>query len=146
MVSLQAASEGGSGVEYRYDHIHLRSPDPEATADFYRRMFGAEVTKSTYPAGSQYAGKPKLAMVLGGQTVLIHPPHPTKPNAAPEAPYFGIEHIGLNVDDIDAAAAELEAKGADFMQKPAPTATGNRNAFVRGPQGVLVEIVQRGRA
>ena len=62
----------------------------------------------------------------------------------PQAPNFGIEHIGLSVADIDAAVAELAAKGADFERQPAKTPTGNRNAFVRGPQGVLVEIIQLG--
>ena len=31
--------------EYRYDHIHLRSPDPDATARFFETMFSAEVTR-----------------------------------------------------------------------------------------------------
>lgn len=83
-------------------------------------------------------------MNVGGQRILLAPAHPSKPNGAPEAPYFGIEHIGLTVDDIDAVVAELETKGCDFIQKPAATATGNRNAFVRAPQGVLVEIIQLG--
>jgi lactoylglutathione lyase len=129
---------------FRFHHIHLRSPDPEATADYYQKMFGAEITRSTYPAASQYAGKPKLAMNLGGQRILLAPAHPSKPNGAVEAPYFGIEHIGLTVDNIDTVVAELEAKGCDLIQKPSATATGNRNAFVRAPQGVLVEIIQLG--
>jgi lactoylglutathione lyase len=29
--------------DYRYDHVHLRSPDPDATAQFFETMFGAEV-------------------------------------------------------------------------------------------------------
>ena len=29
-----------------YDHIHLRSPDPEATARWYERMFGAEILRT----------------------------------------------------------------------------------------------------
>ena len=32
--------------DYHYDHVHLRSPDPEATARFFETMFGAEVTRS----------------------------------------------------------------------------------------------------
>ena len=131
-------------MQFRFHHIHLRSPDPEATADYYRETFGAEIARSIYPAGSQYAGKPRLAMNLGGQRILIAPAHPGKPNGAPEAPYFGVEHIGLTVQDLDAAVMELAAKGAEFAQKPAATATGNRNAFVRAPQGVLVEIIQLG--
>jgi catechol 2,3-dioxygenase-like lactoylglutathione lyase family enzyme len=30
-------------TEFSYDHVHLRSPDPEATARYYERMFGAEI-------------------------------------------------------------------------------------------------------
>jgi lactoylglutathione lyase len=142
-IAAETIVQRGSGM-FRFHHIHLGSPDPEATAEYYEKMFGAGITRSTYPAGSQYAGKPKLAMNLGGQRILIAPAHPSKPNVAPEAPYFGIEHIGLDVDDIDAVVAQLEAKEAEFTQKPAATATGNRNAFVRAPQGVLVEIIQLG--
>ena len=131
-------------MEFRYHHVHLRSPDPDATAEYYRKMFGAEITRSIYPAGSPYAGKPRIAMMLGGQRFLIAPTHPKATAAAPEAPNFGIEHIGLTVADIDAAVAELAAKGADFERQPAKTPTGNRNAFVRGPEGVLVEIIELG--
>ncbi len=131
---------------FKFHHVHLRSPDPEATADFYARMFGADVARRVYPAGSPYAGKPRLALNLGGQRVLIAPAHPTRPNVAVESPYFGVEHIGLEVDDLDAAVAALDARGAEFRPRPRPTPTGNRNAFVRAPQGVLVELVQVGAA
>jgi hypothetical protein len=36
---------------YQYDHVHLRSPDPDATARFFETMFGAEVTRSVDPPG-----------------------------------------------------------------------------------------------
>ena len=37
-------------ASFKWDHVHLRSPDPEATAAFYERMFGAEVVR-TMPQG-----------------------------------------------------------------------------------------------
>lgn len=40
---------------FKYDHVHLRSHDPEATAQFYENMFGAEVSRSLYPAGTRFA-------------------------------------------------------------------------------------------
>jgi crotonobetainyl-CoA:carnitine CoA-transferase CaiB-like acyl-CoA transferase len=43
-------TKGKTMTQFTFDHIHLRSPDPEATAVFYERMFGAEVLRST-PAG-----------------------------------------------------------------------------------------------
>jgi lactoylglutathione lyase len=68
--------------DYRYDHVHLRSPDPDATARFFETMFGAEVTRSIYPSGMLYPGQQRITMWLGGQTVLIAPPHPHEPNSA----------------------------------------------------------------
>ena len=127
---------------YRYDHVHLRSPDPEATARFFEQMFG----------GGGYTNNPEIRYAksimdyikLGGQTVLIAPPHHDEPTgAAPRFPYFGLEHIGLTVDDIDAAVADLRAKGADIAVGPMDYSAGTRLAFIRGPEGVFVEIVQR---
>jgi catechol 2,3-dioxygenase-like lactoylglutathione lyase family enzyme len=75
---------------------------------------------------------------------LIAPPHHDEPTgAAPRFPYFGLEHIGLTVDDIDAAVADLRAKGADIAVGPMDYSAGTRLAFIRGPEGVFVEIVQR---
>ena len=56
---------------YQYDHVHLRSPDPDATARFFETMFGAEVTRSVYPPGTLYPGQQRITMRLGGQKVLI---------------------------------------------------------------------------
>ena len=97
---------------YQYDHVHLRSPDPDAAARFLETMFGAEVTRSVYPPGTLYPGQQRITMRLGGQKVLIAPPHPHEPNVAPPLfPHHGLEHIGLTVDEVDAAAEELRAKG-----------------------------------
>jgi catechol 2,3-dioxygenase-like lactoylglutathione lyase family enzyme len=65
--------------DYRYDHVHLRSPDPDATARFLETMFGAEVTRN--PPSTLYPGQQRITMRLGGPTVLIAPPHPHEPNA-----------------------------------------------------------------
>jgi catechol 2,3-dioxygenase-like lactoylglutathione lyase family enzyme len=67
---------------YQYDHIHLRSPDPDATARFFETMFGAEVKRDIYPPGTLYPGQVRIAMRVGGLTVLIAPPHPDEPTAA----------------------------------------------------------------
>ena len=129
--------------QYRYDHVHLRSPDPDATARFFETMFGAELTRDIYPPGTLYPGQARIVMRLGGQTVLIAPTHPHDPTAAPPPfPHYGLEHIGLTVDDVDAACAELKAKGAEIAIGPLTRSAGLRLAFVRGPEGIMVELVQ----
>jgi lactoylglutathione lyase len=130
---------------YRYDHVHVRAADPEAMAEWFASMFGAEILRGTYGPGTFYPGKTRVYVKLGGQTVLIAPSHHDEPTqAAPHFPYYGIEHIGLTVDDINAAVAELRARGADIFVGPMDYGPGTRLAFIRGPEGVAVEIVQRG--
>ena len=33
--------------DFKWDHVHLRMLDPEATAQWFERMFGAEIIRST---------------------------------------------------------------------------------------------------
>jgi lactoylglutathione lyase len=130
--------------DYRYDHVHLRSADPDAMGRFFETMFGAEVKRDIYPPGTLYPGQMRVSMNVGGQKVLVAPAHPHDPTAAaPQFPYYGVEHIGLTVDDVDAACEELRAKGAEIAIGPLTRSPGVRLAFVRGPEGVMVELVQR---
>src|SRR5262249_9725866 len=104
---------------YTYDHIHLRSPDPDRMARFFETMFGAEVTRDIYPPGTLYPGQMRVRMRVGGQTVLIAPPHPhEQTGSAPAFPHYGLEHFGLTVDNLDEAVAELRAKGAEIAVGP----------------------------
>jgi len=130
--------------DYRYDHVHLRCHDPDAAATFFETMFGAIAKRDIYPPGTLYPGQLRVSLNLGGQKVLIAPTHPDDPmTEAPKFPYYGVEHIGLTVDDVDAACEELRAKGADIAIGPLTRSPGLRLAFVRGPEGIMVELVQR---
>jgi lactoylglutathione lyase len=123
---------------FTYDHIHLRSPDPEATAQYYARMFGAEIIRTLQQ------GQPRIDLKLGGADIFIAPVAPDSAvNAPPVTPYQGLDHFGLAVSGIDAIAAELKAKGAEFTMEPTTIRPGVRVCFIRGPQGVSIELLDR---
>ncbi|MEK9672718.1 MAG: VOC family protein [Rhodospirillaceae bacterium] len=124
--------------KFTFEHIHLRSPDPEATAAYYEKMFDAEVIRSAPD------GKPRIDLKLGGCDIFIAPVKPgDKVGQPPETPYQGLDHFGLCVKDIDATVAELKAKGAEFTMDPFDIRPGVRIAFIRAPQGVSIELLQR---
>ena len=50
---------------------------------------------------------------------------------------------GCGCANIDAVCDELKAKGAEFTVEPKTIRPGVRIAFVRGPQDVLIEILDR---
>jgi lactoylglutathione lyase len=126
-------------TEFSYDHVHLRSPNPDETAAYYERMFGAEVIKSI-----QSDGRERVDMRLGGVMIFIAKVDPDAELAEkPAGSYVGLDHLGLRVRNIDAVCDELKAKGAEFTVEPKTIRPGVRIAFVRGPQNVLVEILDR---
>lgn len=125
-------------AKFTWDHIHLRSPNPEATAAFYERMFGAEVIRT------MQQGKPRIDLKVGGANVFILPVVVgDKTNPPPTSPYQGLAHFGLSVTGIDAVVADLKAKGAEFTMEPTNIRPGIRIAFLRGPEGVSIELLER---
>jgi lactoylglutathione lyase len=123
---------------FTYDHMHLRSPDPEATAAWYQRMLGAEIVRT------MQEGKPRIDLKVGGVNIFIAPVAPGDGvNPAPTTPYQGLDHFGLRVSGIDAVAAELKAKGVEFTKEPTTVRPGVRVCFIRAPQGVSIELLDR---
>ena len=123
---------------FTWDHIHLRSPDPEATAQWFERMLGAEVLRT------MQEGKPRIDLRLGGANIFIAPVAAGDGvNPPPSTPCQGLDHFGLSVSGIDAIAAELRAKGVEFTREPTTVRPGVRICFIRGPQGVSIELLDR---
>jgi catechol 2,3-dioxygenase-like lactoylglutathione lyase family enzyme len=105
-------------------------------------MFGAEIIRSV-----QSDGRPRLDLNLGGVAVFIaQVPSEQAVAAPPQPPYLGLEHIGLRVSGIDDVVAELKKKGAEFTREPTTIRPGVRIAFLRGPQNVHIELLDRDAA
>ena len=106
-----------------------------------------------------FAGKPKneaairkilievgseIDVQLGGARVFIaEVTQGDGVNAPPVTPYQGLDHFGLSVKDIDAVAAEIKAKGVEFTKEPTTIRPGVRICFIRGPQGISIELLER---
>ena len=117
-----------------WDHIHLRSPDPEATAAWLADILGGEIVR----------GPGRIDVKLGGANVFIAPVTAGDGvHTPPVTPYQGLDHFGLTVKDIDAVAAEIKAKGVEFTKEPTTIRPGVRICFIRGPQGISIELLER---
>ena len=124
---------------YTYDHIHVRTKDPEGMAAFFETMFGAQVLRLI-----QSDGAPRIDLDVNGLAIFIAAVPPEEHIAAnPRDPHLGLDHFGFRVDDIDGAVADLKSKGADICVAPRTIRPGVRIAFVRGPDDVRIELLQR---
>ena len=125
-------------TKYTWDHIHLRTADPEAMAKWFEEKLGAEVIRT------MQQGKPRIDLKLGGASIFIAPvASGDGTNAAPAIPYRGLDHFGLAVSGIDEIAADLKKKGVEFTREPTTVRPGTRVCFIKAPEGVSIELLDR---
>ena len=125
--------------KYAYDHIHLRTKDPKGMADYFHRMFDAEIIESV-----QSDGIPGTDLEIDGLRVFIAPvDETTNIDRNPKEPHRGLDHFGFRVEDVDTTVSELKNRGADIAVEPKTIRPGVRIAFVRAPDDVRIELLQR---
>ncbi len=133
-----------TAVKFTMDHVHVKCHDINTTRDFYEKMFNAKTI---------YEGKlrdvPTATLELAGSVIIITAAGEGEDLECPKSPRegiwnrYGIGHFGVRVDDLDEAARELKAKGAEFILEPKEIREGLRIAFIRAPEDDVIEIVQR---
>ena len=126
-------------VAFTWEHVHLRTPDPEETARWYQDKLGAEIIRTKMADGSN-----RIDLNLAGQKVFIAQAEPGKAGGAPSSPYMGLDHFGMTVTNMAEAVAELKAKGVAFTMEPKQIRPGTTIAFLTAPQNVSIELIQRG--
>ncbi|GGA67328.1 hypothetical protein GCM10011385_21540 [Nitratireductor aestuarii] len=125
-------------IAVQFDHLHVKSQACEVSARFYTNAFGASIVST-----AQVNGNTRIVLNLGGVRLFIEDAA-ADASSAPGAPAKGLEHIGLQVPDLDAAVAHLEANGIELAVGPRSSARpGIRVAFLYGPDGEYIELIER---
>ena len=126
---------------YKLDHIHIKGPDPKVTAQWYVDNFDARIVGE----GQSMGGAHTVRLDIGGTHVNVSsgPAGPSLPQGSADQ-HYGFEHFGLGTDDIVGDIERLESKGVEVLVPVTQLDTGNRIAFVRGPDEVRIELVQPG--
>ena len=124
-------------VTYSYDHIHLRSKDPMSTAQYFNKMFGAEIRESI-----QSDGQTRVDLNLNGLAIFLAKADDDTPVALKD-PHLGLDHFGLRVNNLEEAVAQLKERGAEFAVEPRTIRPGVTIAFVRTPDDVRIELLER---
>jgi catechol 2,3-dioxygenase-like lactoylglutathione lyase family enzyme len=137
-----------SNPAFTFDHVHIISQDPKASADWYVEMFGATIAAETVARGAA-----QIFVELGGMTILIRGRRPGEDPAAarPIRPYtdfsshnaWGTDHFGfLYRGDLAALCDELREKGVAFPVELKKGVNGSLLCYVAAPDGVSIELMQ----
>ncbi len=122
-------------------HTMLRVGDLQRSIDFYTRVLGMKLLRTTERPEQKYS----LAFVGYGS----NPDH-----AEIELTYnHGVDrydlgtaygHIALGVEDAYAACEKIRAAGGTITREPGPVQGGSTViAFVTDPDGYKIELIQR---
>jgi methylmalonyl-CoA/ethylmalonyl-CoA epimerase len=132
----------------RIDHVGLAVHDLDAAIAFYENTFGMRVVHQEV---NQEQGVREAMLAVGDSGSCIQLLAPLTPDST-IAKFLdrsgeGIQQVAYGVDDIDAASAELRARGLRLLyDTPRRGTAGSRVNFVhpKDAGGVLVELVEAG--
>ncbi len=119
------------------DYVVLVVADLDRALSFYTDVLGLPLKHRSGAFAQLETGRTRLALFersAMAETLGLAIEAPSK-----SAPGF---ELGFLVDDVDRAYAELVAGGAEPVTVPTDRAWGQRTAYVRDPDGHLVELAQ----
>jgi lactoylglutathione lyase len=120
----------------KYLHTMVRVNDLEASLDFYCNKLGLLLTRRNDYANGRFT----LAFVSapGDESAAIELTHNWDKEELGQARNFG--HVAYAVDDIYALCQKLKDAGVTINRPP----RDGRMAFVRSPDNISIELLQRG--
>jgi len=114
---------------FKLNHLHLKTPDPEKTAQFYVETLGATIT-SRNPKGG-------MRLDLHGLSLNVTPFLENQTRGQK----LGMEHIAIDSDEYDRVVSMLKAKQVRILEET--VVSGDRRAcFFEGPDGVQLEFIE----
>ncbi len=120
-------------IACKHDHTHLTSEDPKKLIEFYTKVLGASIKKE-----KEISGRKITDLNLGGVTIRIT--NGTSGDSNWKGLRLGLHHLGLTVQDLGKAAAEMKSQGVEFVVNPTSEGPNVKYAFIKAPGGVLIEI------
>jgi catechol 2,3-dioxygenase-like lactoylglutathione lyase family enzyme len=110
----------------------------EASIDFFQRFLGAEVLfRRNLPDGKRIT---YLRLREGILELMDMGPARELPDPGS---FYGVHHVGIKVDDLEATYRDLKEKGAEFVGEPFEPIPGIKLVFLKEPNGAMVELAQR---
>ncbi|HEU0290473.1 MAG TPA: VOC family protein [Burkholderiales bacterium] len=117
----------------KFNHLHIKTKDPEKTVQFYVDTFGAKIVNKSPRGGYR--------VDLLGLSLNVTPFLEDQKREQ----QYGMEHLAIDTDELDALVAKLEAQGIHILEKTVVSG-GRRVCFFEGPDGVQLEFIEMKKA
>jgi len=125
-----------------FEHVGMTVSDMDRAIDFYCGLLGLRLALRRSSAGGELA----FLDAGGGMLEVAAPAQDVERFRDVPMSEAGLRHLTLAFDDVDALIETLEAAGVEIVERPRNAYNSEmirRVAFVRDPDGILVELIER---
>ncbi len=119
------------------DHIHIMSNNPEEAVRYFEKMLDGKVLSRI-----DSRGFPLIRLDVHGVPVAVLGTDKTD-QLVPGKGSKGLDHFGFKVKDMEQTAQDLKKRGVKFTIEPTVTPWGIKIAFIEGPEGTRIELVEK---
>jgi catechol 2,3-dioxygenase-like lactoylglutathione lyase family enzyme len=124
-------------MKYRFHHVHLVCKELEQMINFFTDVLHAKLV-----ARQKFGTADGASLDLHGTTINLKVSREDEEIVGDASQSrYGFDHIGLEVEDIDAAYNDLTERGFLFSTPPKDI-PNSRIAFFKGPEDITIELVQ----
>jgi catechol 2,3-dioxygenase-like lactoylglutathione lyase family enzyme len=124
-------------MTYSLHHVHLICRDLEKMISFFEEAIGTKLVERR-----KFGTADGATLDLQGIDInlrVAREGEEIRDNLTPSS--YGYDHIGLQVEDVQAAYEDLSNRGYSFFMPPTEAA-GLMIAFFKGPENITIELVQ----
>ncbi len=120
-------------MSYRVNHLHIKTPDPHKTAQWYVDYLGAKVVSER----KSPSGQPILRLDLHGVPLNVT----GYIEGQRLEQHYGLEHVAVDTDDLAGEVEKIKASGAKILEERT-LPDGRKVCFFEGPDGVRLEFLE----
>ena len=117
-------------MTFAVQHVHLKTPDPKQTVQFYVDNFGATLKAEIPGRGFQVD---LHGLQLNITTLIASQNHEQ---------HYGIEHVAVVTDDYAGTLARLRQNDVRILEELPPN-NGRHVCFVECPDGAQMEVIEK---
>ena len=120
-------------MAYKINHLHLKTPDPQATADWYVKHVGAKIVSERKTPAGRKTFRLNLHGVELNVTEFLEEQKLEQ--------FYGLEHVAIDTDEFAAEIAKIKAAGIKILEERV-LPDGRKVCFFQGPDGVRLEFLE----
>jgi lactoylglutathione lyase len=133
---------GARDLGFRFIYTGVRVKNMDESINFYTKVLGmkiAEKRERTEPTKGEVVTLKSPGSI---QLLELNFYENDSPFYAPYVNGEDLDHLAFDVEDLESAVSSLKSKGVEVVVEPYQIG-GWKEAFVKDPNGIWIELLQR---